>query len=257
MFEFWDFFLLFELDFEWFGVDFLIFEVVIGDRCGNLLKVVYDLFLLLNWVFDFLLILLLEGMEVGGMLKGFSGFDWEVIGGGIEFVMMLVKGFIFVVEENGVLFIIGEEYMGGILCILFVVFRGVIGGIFWEVLGLVLNLVLGMFWKGFVVVVDVELGMLLNILLLFVFMIGMFCILFVFDIVIFFFWLLLLNFGRNLLNIGLECLVLGGLECGDWNGFVFFEWFLDVEKFFSRLLLIEVCNVVFFDVGLDLDVLKF
>lgn len=181
-----------------------------------------------------------------------------MLGGGIEFVMMLVKGFIFVFDENGLLFRIGEEFIGGILCILFV-FNGVILGIFWDVLVLVLDLVVGMFLKGFGVVVDVDLGMLLNmmLLLLFVFMIGIFCIVFVLGIVVFLFCLLLLNFGRNLLNMGLECFVWGGLDCGDWNGVVCCDWFVEVENFFKRFLFIEVCNVVFFDVGLDFDLLKF
>lgn len=154
---------------------------------------------------------------------------------------------------NGLLLNIGEEFMSGILCILFV-FKGMIVGVFWEVL--VVDLVVGIFLKGFGVVVDVELGMLLNILLLlFVVMIGIFCIVFVLVIDFFFFWFLLLNFGRMLLYIGLECLVWGGLDGGDWDGVVCFEWFVDVENFFKRLLLIEECNVFFFDV--DLDVLKF
>lgn len=98
------------------------------------------------------------------------------------------------VEENGLLLSVGEVFIVGILCIL-LVFRGVIRGIFWDVLVLIVVLVGGMLLKGFDGGVGVELGMLLNILLLFVFMIGMFCIVFVFVIGFFFFWLLLLKFG--------------------------------------------------------------
>lgn len=75
MFEFWEFFFLFDLDFDWFGGDFFfVFVVVMGEGWGNLLKGLNDLFLLLKCLFDFLVLLLLDGIEVGGKLKMFSGF---------------------------------------------------------------------------------------------------------------------------------------------------------------------------------------